>query len=238
MYRKNRDKHIKSRKSKIIALVVLPLAGVVLTLLLGVIGKSRQTELESATVLDQMSVGEFLAQNKNGTAVYTGSIKAVDPVISSEEGGEYIRYRRTIEHVEKIYDEENDKYDTYTTTISDDSDQCNEIEIDDVVIPYSSFHDLPSYTDTESEGASSNQFRTEFSYVPSIVDGTFFLKCKDGKVSSADYFKSADIAGESKSAFNVARIIIWLLVIAVEIFLVFDVIKTTKTIKLIGEKYL
>ena len=237
MYRKNREKQIKSRKSKIIALIVLPLVGVALTLLLGALGKSRQTELESATVLDGVSIGEFLAQNGNGTAVYTGTIKAVDPAVSSDEGGEYIKYRRTVEQVEKIRDEENDKYDTVTTTLSDDMDHCSEIKIDDVIVDYSAFHELPSYADTKTEGASSNQFKTEFSYTPAQVDGTFYLKCKDGKVSSAQYFASDDIAGENKSSFNLARIIIWLLVIAIDIFLVVDVIKTTKAIKLIGEKY-
>ena len=34
MYRKNMQKHIKGRKSKIIALAVLPVAGIAVTLLL------------------------------------------------------------------------------------------------------------------------------------------------------------------------------------------------------------
>ena len=83
----------------------------------------------------------------------------------------------------------------------------------------------------------SNQFVTDFSYVPARVDGTFFIKCKDREVSSVQYFQSTDVAGESSRLFGIARVIIWLVVIALEIYLVVDVIKTTKAIKIIGEKY-
>ena len=236
MYIKNRDKQIKSRKSKIISLAVVPVAGLVLTLILGAVGSSRQSELESATVLDRMTISEFLGENPNGSAVYTGQIKAVDPAISLEEGGEYIEYRRTVEQVVKIYDEEKDKYDTQTTTVSNDSDSCSKIEISDVVVRHNSFHGLPTYGDTRSEGADSNQFKTDFSYVPARLEGTFYIKCKDGEVSSVQYFESSDISGESQRGFATARIIIWILIAGIEIFLVYDVIKTSKIIKNIGEK--
>ena len=203
-----------------------------LTLLLNAMGNSRQTELGSATKLDSMSVGEFLAQNENGSAIYTGTIKAVDPVSIRQESGEYISLHRKVEQVEKIYDKEKDKYETDTKTISDKRGNCDEIEIDGVVVRYSSFHDLPSYEQTDSEGADSNLRKTTFSYTPASVDGTFFLKCKNGEVYSVQYFKSEDIAGESKKAFDIARIIIWAVIIVIEIYLIYDIIKTSKAIKL------
>ena len=102
---------------------------------------------------------------------------------------------------------------------------------------YRSFHGLPLYEDTQSEGADSNLRKTTFSYIPASVDGTFFLKCKNGEVNSVQYFESEDIAGESKKAFDMARIIIWAVIVAIEIYLVYSIIKTSKAIKLIGEKY-
>ena len=236
MYRKNQEKHIKNRKSKIIALAVVPVVGVVLLLALNAAGKSRQSEIASATVLDSESVGQYLAQNSTGSAIYTGTIKAEDPVTLSEEGGEYIMFRRKVEQEQKIYDKENDKYETETRTISDDSDSCKRIKIDDVVAPYSAFHDLPVFGDDHSDGAASNQIKTSFSYVPAMVDGTYFLKCENGEVSSVRYYKSADVAGESERGFSIAKAIIWIFIIVIEIYLVFDIIKTTKIIKTIGEK--
>lgn len=236
MRRKRKEKFINKRKSRIVFLAVVPVVGVALTLVLGFVGDSRQNELKSATVLDKKTVGEFLDEEQNGKAIYTGTIKAVDPVSIREENGEYIELRRTVERVEKTYDEEEDKYDTKTETISNDMDHCDEIEMDDVVVKYTAFHGLPTYGDTKTEGADSNQLKTKFSYVPSKVEGTFFLKCKNGEVSSAQYFESTDIAGESKKGFNLARIIIWVLLIAIEVFLVYDIIKTSKTIKIIEEK--
>lgn len=237
MNRKRQEKFIKQRKNRIIALIVVPVAGVALTLALGFAGNSRQNELKSATVLDTTSVGEFLKQNDNDKAIYTGKIKAVDPVSIKEESGEYIQLHRTVERVEEVYDEEKDKYETKTKTISNDSANCDEIEIDDVVVKYSAFHGLPLYGETKTEGAKSNQLQTEFSYVPAELEGTFFLKCKNGEVSSAEYFKSTDVAGESSKAFSLARIIMWAIIIAIVIYLVYDIIKTSKTIKIIGEKY-
>ena len=236
MYRKNLDKHIKGRKSKIISLAVVPVIGIVLTIIISAVGSSRQSELSSATVLDTMSVGEFLAQNGNGSAIYNGTIRAVNPVSIRQEGGEYIYIRRTVEQVQKIYDKESDKYETQTNTISDDRENCQEIEIDDVVVSYSSVHSLPSYGQTDYEGPNSNQFKIDVSYTPATIDGTFFIKCKDGEVSSVQYFESADVSGESKRAFDIAKIIIWIFIIAIEIYLVVDVIKTGKTIKIIEGK--
>ncbi|ETP73826.1 hypothetical protein UYO_0080 [Lachnospiraceae bacterium JC7] len=229
MYRKNRQKQINKRKSKFVSLIALPIIGVALTLFLGLLGDTRQNELATATVLDSMSIGEFLKKNWNGSAIYTGTIKAVDPVSIIEESGEYIELRRTVERIEKIT--EKDKTETQTSTISDDSLSCDEISIDDVIAPYRIFHDLPSYGNTSSEGPDSNLVKTDFSYVPSTVEGTFFLKCKDGVINSAQYFKSTDVAGESQNAFTLGRTLLWIIIVGLEIYFIFDIIKTTKIIK-------
>ncbi len=236
MYRKNMQKHIKGRKSKIIALAVLPVAGIAVTLLLGSVGNARQNEIANATVLDTMSVGEFLEKNGTGSAIYTGEIKAADPVYCADEGGEYISFLREVKQEEKIYDKDADKYETNTTTISSDSDTCDEIEIDDVVVPTGRFHELPLYSKTRSEGAASNQFKTSFSYTPTHLAGTFFLKCENGEVTSARYYESADVAGESKRGFGTARAIIWIFIVGIEIFLLVDIIKTSNAIKNIEGK--
>ena len=235
-YRKNQQKQIKSRSSKIIFLIVVPVIGVLISLLLGTIGKNVQNEIASATVLGSMSISDFIEKNENGSAIYTGTIKAVDPVSSMAEDGEYIDLKRKVEKEEKVYDEKADKYETNTRTISDERDNCSEIEIDGVVVPYSAFHDLPSYSKNTSEGAAGNLTKTTFSYTPSQVDGTFFLKCENGKISSARYYETADVAGESKKGFGMAKIIIWIIVIVIEIILVFGIIRSSKAIKNIEEK--
>lgn len=229
MYRKNQKKQINKRKSRFVSLIALPVIGVAITLFLGVLGDTRQNELASATVLDSMSVGEFLEKNRDGSAIYTGTIKAVDPVSSMEESGEYIEYRRKVERIEKIT--EKDKTETKSSTISDDRDSCDDIAMDDVIVKHRAFQDLPSYGQTSSEGPDSNLVKTDFSYVPSSLEGTFFLKCKNGEVSSAQYFKSEDIAGESKKAFDLGRGLLWIIVIGLEIYFIVDVIKITKIIK-------
>lgn len=229
MYMKNQKKQINKRKSRFVSLIALPVIGVAITLFLGVLGDTRQNELASATVLDSMSVGEFLEKNGNGSCIYTGTIKAVDPVSSMEESGEFIEYRRKVERIEKITDK--DKTETKSSIISDDSASCDEIEIDDVIVKHRAFKDLPSYGKTDSEGPDSNIVKTDFSYVPSSVEGTFFLKCKDGEVSSALYFKSQDVAGESRKAFDLGRVLLWIIVIGLEIYFVVDLIKINKIIK-------
>ena len=236
MYRKNQEKQIKSRKSKIIALIIVPVIGAALTLLIGTIGNNRQNEIASATVLENRSVGDFLGQNDSASAIYTGTVKAVDPVSIIEEHGEYISLHRKVEREEKIYDKDSDKYDTKTKVISDDNDHCSEIEMDDVVIPYSFFHNLPSFSDTRSEGAASNLTKTTFTYTPSEIEGTFFLQCEKGKVTSAQYYGSEDVAGESKRGFVIAKVIIWIIIIGIVIYLILGIMRASEAIKNIEEK--
>lgn len=235
-YRKNREKQIKSRKTQIIVLIVIPIIGAALTFLLITVGKSRQNDIEAATVLDSMSIGEFLEKNESGSAIYSGTIKAVDPAFVKGKSGDYIMAHIKVEREEKTYNEETKKYDSNTTTLSDDSDTCEEIEIDDVTVPYKAFHELPIYTNTKSEGPDSNLEITTFSFTPEEVEGTFFLKCDKGKVSSARYYGSEDVAGESRKVFNMAKILIWVTIIVIEICLVFSIIKKSKMIKNIDTK--
>lgn len=235
-YSKNREKHIKNRKAQIIAMIIVPVIGIVITLIVNFAGNSRQAEIEAAAVLDSMSVGEFAGQNANGTAIYTGTVSAVDPVSTRRKNGDYIYYHHKVEQVTKVYHKESDKYDTSTMTLSDESDTCREIAIDDVILPYAAFKNLPVYGETSNEGADNNYEKTTFSYTPYSVDGSFFLKCKDGKVSSASYYASSDVAGESRKIYNSARIIMWAAIIVIEICLVISVINTSKAIKFNGEK--
>ena len=238
MYRRNQQKQIKGRKTNIIAVIVLLVAGVAITLLLNFISNMRQSEIAEATVLDSMPISEFLAQNETGSAIYTGEIKAVNPVVSKEEGGEFISFMRKAEREEKIYNEKEKKYETKTTALPRESedDFCQDIEIDDVVVPYKYYHDLPSYSKTDYEGADSNRIKTTFSYTPSHLEGTFFLKCKNGEVSSAQYYGSEDVAGESKKGFNIARAIIWIIIIGIEIYLILGIVRSSKAIKNIEGK--
>ncbi len=221
----------KDRKTKIVCAIVIPVVGIIITVLIGFAQKSRQSDIASATVLESQSVGDFIDENDNGTAIYTGSIYAVDPVAVKGERDEYIEIRRKVEREEKIYNEETDKYETETTTMSNDSAHCDEIEIDDVTAKYSVFHSLPTKNETFSEGANSNKIKTTYSYVTAKVDGTFLIKVKDGEISSADYYESTDVAGESQKGFSIAKVLIWLLIAAIEIYMIVKIISATKILK-------
>lgn len=222
------DNISKGRKSKIVCAIVFPLVGIIITVLIGFAQKSRQSDIASATVLDSQSVGDFIDENENGTAIYTGAIYALDPVSVRGEREEYIEIRRKVEREEKIYNEETDKYETETTTMSNDSAHCDEIEIDDAIAGYRAFHSLPTETETYSEGANSNKIKTTYSYVPAKVEGTFLIKVKNGEISSADYYASTDVEGESRKGFGIVTVLIWLAIIALEIYLIVKIVSATK----------
>ena len=187
-------------------------------------------------MLESKSIGDFLAENGNGAAIYSGTIRAVDPVSIRQESGEYIMASRKVEQEETTYDKEKDKYETDTRTISDDYDYCHEIEIDDVTLPYKKFHSLPEYTNTSSEGARNNLRKTTFSYTPSSLEGTFFLKCRNGGVASVQYYDSPDVAGENRKGFSMARLLICIAVIVIEAVIICSIVKTSKAIKNVGQK--
>lgn len=225
------DKMTKERKSKIICAAVLPVIAIVITILIGFAEKSKQGDIASAKVLDSMSVGEFLEDNENGTAIYTGQIRAVDPVSVKGIDGEYMMISVKIEQEQKYYDDEAEKYVTDTTTLRNDYDNCDEVEIDDVVASYSVFHSLPQNNKTHSEGANSNKRKTTVTSISRIVEGTFLLKCKNGEISSAEYYKSTDVAGESQKGFTIAKVLIWLLIAAIEIYMIVKLVSVSKAIK-------
>lgn len=225
------DRLAKDNKTRIIWAIILPVVGVVLSVAIGFAGKSKQGEIASATVLDTQSVGEFLNENGNGTAVYTGTASAADPVSLRDEDGEYIRISRKIEEEFKVRDNETDKVDTETNLVSDDFECCDEITLDDVTIPYSVFHDLPSGTDTNNDKRGDYNIKTTYSFIPASVDGTFLIKAASGEIVSAEYYKSNDIAGESSKVFSLAIVLIWIVIIAIEVFLI---IKTVRIAKVLG----
>ena len=225
------DRIANEKKSKTIWAIVIPVIGIIITVLIGFAEKSKQGDIASATVLDSQSVGDFLGENQNGGAIYTGTISAVDSASIRGEDGDYIYIHRKVENEREIYNEETEKYERETTTYSDDSDHCDEIMIDDVVAKYSVFHSLPQYSENHSDGAKSNKMITTYTYTPSSVEGTFFIKCKDGEISSAEYYKSADVAGESQKGFGVAKVLIWLAIIAIEIYLIVKIISAAKILK-------
>ncbi len=231
MNRRRTERMAKDNKGRIIAAAVVPVIGIAISLAVGFAGKSKQDDISSATVLSGQSVGQFIEENDNGSAIYTGTVTAVDPAGIRGESGDYIYIHRKIENEQKIYNDETGKYDTEKYTISDDSDSCDEITIDDVSASYNCFHSLPTYSEEHKDGADSNLMKTSYSYTPASVPGTFFIKVKNGEISSVDYYKSADVAGESRKGFGLAKVLIWLIIIVIEILLIVKIIKTGKIVK-------
>ena len=137
------------------------------------------------------------------------------------------------EQEQKIYNEEEDKYEYEEETISDRSASCEEIEIDDAVVSYDDFHSLPREEEVYTEGADNNRMKTTYTYIPESVDGTFFIKVKDGEISSVEYYKSEDVSKESSAGFGLAIVLIWLTVIVIEIILIVKIVKMNKAIKAI-----
>lgn len=223
----------KDNKGRIRWAVIIPAIGLVLTVILGAVGKAKQGDIAATTVLDDMSVAEFIDDTNNGAAIYTGTATAVDPVTVKGEDGAYIMIRRKVEQEQKIYNEEEDKYEYEEETISDRSASCEEIEIDDAVVSYDDFHSLPREEEVYTEGADNNRMKTTYTYIPESVDGTFFIKVKDGEISSVEYYKSEDVSKESSAGFGLAIVLIWLTVIVIEIILIVKIVKMNKAIKAI-----
>lgn len=221
----------KDNKGRIIGIVVTAVIGLVLTVILGAVGKAKQGDIAAATVLDDMSVADFVDDTGNGAAIYTGTVTAVEPVTVKGEDGAYIMIRRKVEQEQKIYNEEEDKYEYEEETISDRSASCEEIEIDDAVVSYDDFHSLPREEEVYTEGADNNRMKTTYTYIPESVDGTFFIKIKDGEISSVEYYKSEDVSKESSAGFGLAIVLIWIAVIVIEIILIVKIIKMRDVVK-------
>ena len=214
----------KERKSKIVWAAVLPVVAIVLTLIIGAVGAAKQSDIADATVLDGMTLGDFLDTEGNGNVIYTGTAIAVDPVTEKDEDGEYIMIRKRVEQIQKVRNEE-DKYEEETTELYDQSEHCEEIELDDMIIVYDVFHSLPKETERYSEGPDNNEFRTEYTYIPASVSGTFYIKCSNGDVDSIDYYESEDIGQQSKSRFGLVIVLIWLAVIIIDVIMIVKIVK-------------
>ncbi len=221
----------KDNKGRIIGAVITAVIGLALTVILGAVGKAKQGEIASASVLDDMSVAEFVDDTDNGAAIYIGTVTAVDPVTVKGEDGAYIMIRRKVEQERKIYNEEEDKYEYEEETLSDRSASCEEIEIDDAVVSYDDFHSLPREEEVYTEGADNNRMKTTYTYIPESVDGTFFIKVKDGEISSVEYYRSEDVSKESSAGFGLAIVLIWIAVIVIEIILIVKIVKMRNTVK-------
>lgn len=231
MNSKRMERLAKERKGKIILAIVLPVAGLVLSGIIGAAGASKNSEIASATVLDGITVGDFLDENPNGSAIYTGSANAADPVSVKGADGEYISIDVTVEQIRKELNKETDKYEEEITELSHRKDHCEQIELDDMIIVYDVFHRLPEENEVYKEGPESNEFKTTYKYIPRIVDGTFFIKCKDGDIDSIEYYESADVGKESSRTFGLALVIIWLIVIVVEIMTIVKIVSLGKALK-------
>lgn len=221
----------KDNKGRIKWAIIIAAIGLVLTIIMGAAGKAKQGDIESATVLKDMSLEEFISENDNGAAIYTGAIYAVDPVTLKGESGSYIMFRRKVEQKTKEYNEDEDKYEYDTQTLSDRSKNCEKVEIDGVEVDYDDLHSIPKEEERFTDGADSNQMQTTYTYISDGLEGTFFIKVKDGKVSSAEYFSSEDVSAQSKAGFGMVIVMIWLIVIVAEIVFVVKFIKTNKIIK-------
>ena len=84
MYRKNMQKQINGRKSKIIALIVLPVAGVAITLLLSGIGKAKQSELAKASGINLRTLQQYEIGAKDISKASVSTVLALSKVLERD----------------------------------------------------------------------------------------------------------------------------------------------------------
>lgn len=231
MNQKRMERLGKENRSRLTAAIVLPVIGLILTVILGFVASRRQTEIGAATVLEDMSVGEFIEENDEGAAIYTGAIYATDPVKIKGDDNEYILMRRVVEQEEKVYGDNDDDYKLETTVVSDKSKHSDEIQIDDVIVDYDAFHSLPKKEETDSAGSGDVRNITKYTFIYDGLEGTYFIKCKGGKITSVEYFSGEDVAGQSSAMFGLAIVILWLIILAADIFLLVKFFSIKKVIK-------
>ena len=210
---------------RIIIVIVLFLLGVAATAGLRTFNKMETKDIESATKISGgMTVGSFLNQKEGDRAIYTGSISATDPVSLKGENGQYIKIKLDHERKERVYNNDEDKWETTRRTISKESEKCKELLLDDVKVPYSKVHSLPEEQETERSGDD----EYIYTYTPAVVDGTFYIKCKDGDIESVKYFESVDVAGETSKTNTVAIVCVWLILIIISAVIIVTGVKGKK----------
>ena len=103
--------------------------------------------------------------------------------------------------------------------------------LDDVKIPLSKVHELPETYEKDRDGDEIY----EYTYIPSVVEGTFYISSKDGTIESVKYFKSVDVAGETNKNNILAILCIWFVLIVIAVIIIVTDVKGRK-VKKVKEK--
>lgn len=218
---------------KILVLILMLLAGVGATAGMNALNNRETQEIEGATKISGgMTVGGFLKDNQGDRAIYTGSISAVDPVSVNGEKEKYIKVKLEVEREEEVYNEDKDKWETTKETVYKETEKCKDLLLDDVNVPLSKVHELPEEHNEEKSGDKTY----EYTYIPSVVEGTFYIKCKDGEIDSVKYYKSVDVAGENKKSNLLAIVFIWLILIVIGAVIIATDVKGRKRAKAKAER--
>ena len=202
--------------------------GIILTIIIRLIEGGKQSEIKSALILyGDTTVGQFVSQNDGDSAVYTGSISALDPASIKDVEGEYISVKEEIEVEDKVYNSDKNKYEKEFRTVSKDSAHCKDICIDDEIADYKVFSSLPEDYKQYRDG----KYRYTYRTIPRVVEGSFLIKCKNGKITSIKYYESSDLQGETRDTFNTILILIWLCIIIIDAYFLYGYFKYNKNHK-------
>ncbi|MBR4759581.1 MAG: hypothetical protein IK078_05470 [Lachnospiraceae bacterium] len=214
--RKERAK--AKNKKRLIAAGIIAAVGVVLTIILLIAEKNVQSDIRSARILDDgTTVGQFLEQMDGDTAIYRGSISAVDGAQIYGEDGKYIKIERLIEREREVFNSDKNRWETEYKKISDDKAHSKEIRIDDVTAKYNVFSSLPEERNVEHDG----DRRCTYTTIPFEVEGSFLIKSKDGSIASVKYFSSDDMEGETSDTYGIGIFFLWLLIIVIDGYLLY-----------------
>lgn len=218
---------------KIIIIIALFLVGVASTAGMREWNKRQTKEIESAVKISSgMTVGGFLSRKDGDRAIYTGSISAVDAVSLPDRDETYIKIEYEHEREERIYNEDEDRWEQTTETVSSRTEECKELLLDDVNIPYSKVSGLPKEHKTETSGDDIYKY----TYIPSVVDGTFYIQSKDGKIELVTYYQSENVAAENEKTNNGAIGFIWLIIIVIVVIIIVMDAKKRKREKAIEKR--
>ena len=195
----------KKNKNRKLAAIITPIVCALLTIILFLAGDSSIEDIKKATrIEDGKTVGGFINAGDGSHAIYTGSVSAVDPVYREDLGGIYYQY--TVNETTEKWDSDEEKWIEKTKTVSDEKKHCRELQMDDVVIPYSVAKSLP--VDMKHKKREDRDYY--YKETPKTVDGTFLIEVKDGAVRSAKFYDSEDVAGKVKGAYSGWIVFIWI----------------------------